>query len=378
MGSTMGAPQGVMTERERVFAVLRGGIPDRTPWYGDLSWWHSARLRAGSLPPEFADAEAGYLRMHQAAGVGVYLYSPFIWQQAYDETVAAEVSVEDGLTITTVRTPVGEVRSAIRDLPDSGTGAYVEHFVKSPDDLPVVRWMAEHQRVAPNYEAFSRCDALWGDQGFACALSPVCTAPLQSFLTRLAGLETTLELLAEARPELERTFAAMERADDPIFAIIADGPCLYVEFPENLSAEITGRRLMRTYCLPYWRTRIQQLHDAGKLVGIHNDGTLRGSLDLLIEAGFDVVESATPAPVGDMSLQEISETASGRIIVWGGLPGALFSPLYADAMFEDFVREALATFPRGSGFVLGVADQVPPDARFDRVCRVREIVDACG
>jgi hypothetical protein len=392
-----------MTERERLLAVLRGEMPDRTPWYGDLSWWHAAHMRDGTLPPEFADAATGYLRMHQAAGVGIYLYAPFLWHQEYDETVSVSVTAEDGLNRTEIATPVGTVRSVTQDLPESSTSANVEHFVKagaihesplqnyvghrvnvgaiheSPlqNDLAVMRWLAEHQRVTPNYEAFEACDALWGDQGFACALSPVCTAPIQSFLTRLAGVETTVALLhSEARDELELTFDAMERADDAVFEIIAAGPAVYVEFPENLSAEITGRRLMRGYAVPYWRRRIEQLHAAGKIVGIHNDGTLRGSLDLLIEAGFDVVESATPAPVGDMSLEEIRDTASGRIIVWGGLPGALFSPLYSDEYFDSFVRETLAVFPRGSGFVLGVADQVPPDAAFERICRVQEILEA--
>jgi hypothetical protein len=198
-------------------------------------------------------------------------------------------------------------------------------------------------------------------------------------MTRWAGVETTVSLWADARDDLERTIGVVQECEDAIFDIICAGPGSYVVFPENLSGEVTGRTLLRRYAIPYWQQRIGQLHEAGKRVGIHNDGTLRGSLPLLIEAGFDLVESVTPAPVGDMTLCEIREMTAGRLIVWGGLPGALFSPTTPEAVFTSFVNEVLTTFPGGSGFVLGVADQVPPDASFNRIRRVRETVNRmCG
>ena len=367
-----------MNERERVLAVLRGEVPDRTPWYGDLSWWHAAHLRRGDLPEEFARGDEGYLAMHRAAAVGIYLFPPFLWQEEYDETVQVSTEQQGDLTITVIQTPVGTVRNAIRDLPDSATGAYVEHFVKTPADLAVFRYAAEHRRIRPNYEAFERCDQMWGPWGIPCALAPVCVSPLQSLMTRWAGAGTTFALIADAPAELEATLEAVQAADDPVFEIIAEGPAYLICFPENLSGELSGRRLMRRYEMPYWQQRIEQLHRAGKVVGIHNDGTLRASLPLLVETGFDFVESVTPAPVGDMLLTEIRDATNGRTIVWGGLPGAIFSPLTPDDAFDNYVREVLRTFPPGSGFVLGVADQVPPDASFDRICRVRELVEESG
>lgn len=367
-----------MTERERLLAVLSGEVPDRTPWYGDLSWWHSAHLRRGDLPDRFARGPEGYLAMHAEAGVGIYLYPPFLWTDTPDTTVEVHTESGGGQTVTTIETPVGTVRSVLKDLPDSGTSAYVEHFVKRAEDLKVFRYVWEHRQIRPNYEAFAECDRLWGPHGLACALAPVCTSPLQTLMTRWAGADTTFALVADCPEELEATLRAVEAADDPVFEIICASGAVFVEFPENLSGELTGRNLMRRYEVPYWRRRIEQLHASGKKVGIHNDGTLRQSLPLLIEAGFDVVEAATPAPAGDMSLTELREATAGKIIVWGGLPGALFSSHYSDADFDDFVRQVLRTFPRDSGFVLGVADQVPPDATFNRICRVRELVDQWG
>jgi len=366
-----------MTERERLTAVLDGRTPDRTPWYGDLSWWHAAHAAAGDLPPEYA-GEDGYLRMHRNAGVGIYLYAPVVWTQAYDQTVTETVVVDGMASTTTLTTPVGSVRSVTVGLPESATSAIVEHYVKAPDDLRVLAYAHAHRRIAPNVAAFLACDARWGDAGMACVLAPIATTGLQMLITRWAGVETTVRLWADAREEFERFLGAFDEADDDVFEIIATSPGRCVEFPENLSGEVTGRALLRAYALPTWRRRIERLHDAGKVVGIHNDGTLRGSLPLLIEAGFDFVEAATPAPVGDMSIQEIRDATADRIIVWGGLPGALFSPATSDDAFAAHIEGVLRTFDRGSGFVLGVADQVPPDASFERVRRVREMVDRWG
>ncbi len=367
-----------MTERERLLAVLRGRTPDRTPWYADLSWWYSAHQARGDLPREWADAGDGYLQMHRDLGAGIYLYAPMVWTEEVGATVQAEVRTEGPYTTSTLTAPAGQVRSVTQELPESGTSAYVEHYVKTPADLRVMEYAFTHRTVRPNYAEFERCDAAWGDDGMACVLSPVCTSALQTLLSRWAGVETTIALLADARDDLERTLDAIQRSDDAIFDLICAGPGEYVEFPENLSGEVTGRRLIQRYELPYWRRRIAQLHAAGKRVGIHNDGTLRASLPLLVEAGFDVVESVTPWPVGDMTLDGIRAVTEGRCIVWGCLPGAMFSPLTPDAEFRAFVREVLRTFPPGSGFVLGAADQVPPDASAERIRLVRDLVDAQG
>jgi hypothetical protein len=42
-----------MTHRERILAAIRGDVPDRLPWLPRLEFWYRAKLRDGTLPPEF-------------------------------------------------------------------------------------------------------------------------------------------------------------------------------------------------------------------------------------------------------------------------------------------------------------------------------------
>ena len=60
-------------------------------------------------------------------------------------------------------------------------------------------------------------------------------------------------------------------------------------------------------------------------------------------------------------------------MLWGGCRAGIFSRNFSDQYFEDYVMNVLHV--ADERFVLGVADQVPPDAVPWRVGRVRELVD---
>jgi hypothetical protein len=73
-------------------------------------------------------------------------------------------------------------------------------------------------------------------------------------------------------------------------------------------------------------------------------------------------------------VEELRKASGPHIVIWGGLPGGLFSRNYSDEYFEQFVLNVLRQ--ADDRFVLGVADQVPPDAVPARIGRVRELVDS--
>jgi hypothetical protein len=367
-------------------------VADQTPWYADLSWWYAAQEQKGDLPQAFKDEDAdsglyhshfqlvptvgkGYLKMHQDLGAGICFYAPMVWKETFTEEIRFVTKAEGNLTISRITTPVGELESVSEYLPDSYTSAYRSHYIKCPDDLKVIRYIWENREITPDYAQFERVDRLWGGTGVAFCLGPLCTAHLQTLISRWAGIETTVSILVEAPAQLKETLDVLQAADDPIFEVIADSPAKAVEFADNVDGELTGKNLLREYVLPYWTRRVRQLQAKGKFVGVHNDGGVKSALPIIIEAGFDFVEAVTPAPVGDLSLEEIKNLTDGKIVVIGGLPGAFFSSLYPREFFENHVHKALSTFPHGKGFVLGVADQVPPDSEPGRIQLVREILE---
>lgn len=363
-----------MTERERVLSVFRKEKPDITPWFGDLSWWYNSRKEKGILPPDW-EGETGYLNFYREAGCGIYLYPPSLYRQEFDPTIKIEVEQRGVFTITCIRTPEGCLRSVQKKLVASNTSAYVEYFIKKVEDLKVMRYFFSHRKFTPDYEQFEKIDSLWNGWGIPCALAPCCTSALQTLLTRWAGISTTIDLLSEAPGELEQTIEEVQSSDDSIFDILQSSPALLFCLPENLSGQVTGRFLMQRYEIPYWEKRISQLHQAGKYVLLHNDGSLQASLPLLMKTGLDGIEAVTPEPAGDLKLEEIRDMVNGKKVIWGCLPGVFFSPEYEEEFFLSYIRQVLKIFPVGTPFVLGVADQVPPDAEFSRIKLVRKVVE---
>jgi len=91
------------------------------------------------------------------------------------------------------------------------------------------------------------------------------------------------------------------------------------------------------------------------------------------------IEACTPDPVGDVPVEEWDTyTEANSTIMWGGIPGPYFTDSVTDEEFIHFVERVLTVMRRKPQYVLGVADQVPPDALTYRVAMVRELVEEHG
>jgi hypothetical protein len=149
--------------------------------------------------------------------------------------------------------------------------------------------------------------------------------------------------------------------------------------PENLSAEMVGRSLFERYLRPFQEKWSARIRGRGMHSCIHMDGTLRGLLREEASVGLSFIEAMTPSPVGDVSVDDWKECAgSSSTVFWGGIPGVYFTPLVIDEEFERHVRHVLSIMRREPRYVLGIADQAPPDTLEYRIRQVRELVEKYG
>ena len=362
-----------MDPRSRALAVLRGQKADVVPWYGDLDYWLTY-LRAEKLLPERYQGD-GLYQLHRDLGVGFYLQGYFPFRAHYEGVRVTEES-NDNLTITRVETPVGTLRAVEKYLPESYCKAYEERFVKDWRDLKPLRYWCEHTHYEPDYSLAARRYDLIGDYGLVLCYLP--RSPLMELVAITAGIRAVTYALADAPEEFAETFAALERKNDEACQIALDSPAECLMIPENLSSETVGKRLYNQYVRPHDERWARRIKEAGKHSFIHMDGTLRGLIREVSATGFHVLEALTPAPVGDIPIEEIGGWLAGDAIVWGGLPGVYFTDLVSDAEFDAFVLRVLAVMRREPRYVLGVADQVPPGSRMGRIARVAKLVEQYG
>lgn len=373
-----------MTHRERALAVLEGRAPDRVPWFADLDYWTTAKIARGELSQDFKRSRE-YIDWHEELGCGFYLQGHFPFR-AVGEGYAVEEGRSDGTgnsgrhaahRFRTITTPLGTLRERHRYLEGSFSEAAVEHLVETPADLAPYRFVAEHTRYVADYEWAEKRREQIGDRGILVVYTP--RTPFMHLLAVDAGLENVMSTMMEAPEELDETISAMRKSSDPAAALAAESPADAVMIPENLSAEMVGPAFFERYLRGPQTAWSRTIRRAGKHSCIHMDGTLRGLLREECSVGLSFIDACTPAPVGDVPVRDWPEYTEGtETVLWGGIPGGYFTDSVEDAEFDRHVIEVLEVMRRAPRYVLGVADQVPPDGLERRVRRVAELVERHG
>jgi hypothetical protein len=368
-----------MNERQRVLAVLKGQKPDRIPWYADLDYWISYLKAENRVPVKYRDGQGeispqGVCQLSRDLGAGFYLQGYFPFREIHD--YEENIETQGHRRITRVVTPFGEIRQVEAWMPDSYCWAWPEMFVKSWRDLGALRYMFEHTRYEPDYALAAERRDLIGDNGIV-----LCYLPRSPFMVTnvlLAGVEAVSFAIADAPEEFDETMAALTRSLDQAAEIAVGSPAECLMIPDNISSEAVGKRRYTRYVRPFHERWTQRIRAAGKISCVHIDGTLKGLVREISEAGFDFLEAMTPHPVGDLPVEEWKNWVDERVVMWGGIPGLYFTDLVNDAEFDAFVIRLLRTMTSAPRYVLGVADQVPPRSRWERIARVRELVDMYG
>ena len=79
------------------------------------------------------------------------------------------------------------------------------------------------------------------------------------------------------------------------------------------------------------------------------------------------------------TLMEIREGLGSGKTVWGGIPSvALIREDMSDRVFEDFLNGTFGNLGAGDRLILGVSDNVPPDADLRRLETIKRRIEEFG
>jgi len=188
-----------------------------------------------------------------------------------------------------------------------------------------------------------------------------------------------VDIFMQDQAALAQTVNIIKTSHDKAAQISLQSPAEILMIPENLSAEVVGPLLFNDYMRPYQQEWAAKIKNAGKYSTIHMDGTLKGLLREECSVGLSFIEAMTPAPVGDLGVEGWADFVEDKeTVFWGGIPGVYFTPHLSDEQFDEFVIKTLLVMASEPRYVLGVADQVPPDGLESRVRRVSELLDKYG
>lgn len=366
-----------MKPNERVRTVYGGGTPDQVPLLLDLSHWYKRNMDTGFDLSGYSEVERGLVDLHKQLGAVAYVEMGAFYDLYTDDPgVVVESSTEDGVFRTSIRTPVGVLHEERVFNRDSYSYGIRKHLLESPEDFPVVEFLMERLRCRPKWGFFRDWQTALGELAYPYAQLPYSGSGY--LISRYMGVEKTVFAILDEPEKVQRLIDAVNACNLRILDAIVDGPFETLIISDNYDSNVQTRDFFDRYVRDYYTEVGRRLHAQGKHLAVHVDGESRGVLGWLSECGVDCADALTPAPMFALTPEQMRAQSGGDLILSGGIPATVFGPEATDAEFVECVKRWLDTRHTSSRLLLAAGDQVPPEAPYERIAMLPELVEQYG
>ena len=363
--------------RQEVLKTFRRENPHKIVWQPRLEHWYNVNQVRGTLPESYRGASLldiyrdlpASVRYYYGEGKDISSPDTYIIFEYVDGAEVKEVREGENIYVY-FYSPLGNLRG-VKRLGEWGCSwHYLEHPVKTLEDLNILEYIVTHTHYRFNWEFYEVAKSTigeWGEIQFYWERSP-----FQRLFLQYMGIENTVFLIQDHPDRLKEYLKKAEEAENELFEVLSSCPITILNFGENIDGRFDSPRLYHEYLLPYYKKRVDELHRAGKFCHLHMDGYLKPLLPYLREAGFDGIEGATPLPQGDIAVEELKE-AMGEMILLDGIPMLLFLPEYTREELEEFTKKILKLF--SPNLILGISDEISPLGDIEKVEFVSQVVE---
>lgn len=360
-----------MTKRERYLKALRNEPTDQIVWAPNFDYWLAVNTAEGTLPEKYAGMSGNDI---------VRAIGGTIWRRVgglktvLDSSVKTRASSTDGVTVSEIETPIGTVRSVHK--PTEGphrSKACTEHYIKDLESLRVMQYVAEATHYEPNFEPTANALKEVGEDGVV--LNSCFCVPFIQFAKTDAGYVNGIYLWTDYRDQVDRLIQVYHRNFIQGYSILAQGPADMISTGDNMDGVTMSPRLFKEYAIGFYKEASEAIHAGGKLFAGHWCGRTESLLGLVPGCGLDSVEAIVTKPMADISLAEALDLLRGEVVLQGGIPSVLVCEEGCSREeFERYIKDTILPLKGRRGFVLGMSDNVPPNADFTRVEAVAELI----
>jgi uroporphyrinogen-III decarboxylase len=282
-------------------------------------------------------------------------------------------------------TPRGALRVEVRQTEDWRWGDHVpflddyiiprarKHLIAEEDDLEPLRYLL----VPPKREELDHFEAEARKTRFLAREHDLLVTGGWGVGADLIGWLFGLEDMVYAiydRPdfirELLEIISAWNRAR--MEAVLEAGVDLYIKRAWYENCDFWTPTAFREFLLPILAADVELAHEKGARFGTIITSNAMPLLDLLLEAGVDVVIGVDPRA---WDLERTKKKVRGEVCLWGGLNGHLTIERGSPEEVRAEVLRALEVLAPGGGFVLSPVDNVREDTPRSRE-NVRTLIDA--
>ena len=368
----------MMTNRERLLAIMDGRSPDRIPWIPRMLLWWLYHRNYGTLPEQY---EGMTLReIERDMGMGTAARDGRVYTTSI-KNVDVVVTNEGMDTVTEWVTPIGTISNRARRTPELDMAgirsAEIEEPLKTPADYDVMMYVIENTQYFPCYEEYQAYEDEIGDDGYP--MVAVGDGPFHNFLIALAGYEKGYYDLADNPEKVEGLLDLMTQKErEEMWPIVAKSPARLLQHGLHFDSQLTPPNMYDKYITPYYQAFTELMHRHDKVVAMHADNDSRRILTQLSDSGFDMMECFTTEPLVRCTLEEARQAWGTDMIIWGGIPSVILEEDFTEEEFEAYMAAMFKTIAPGDAFILGVADNVTGPAMLSRLARVTEMIEDIG
>jgi hypothetical protein len=378
----------MMAQRDRFFAVMENRRPDRVPFFPDITDWYIARRtprgerqpfatgqmifdddpihrRQVDLPERFRDFTLLDFYREFDWGCPIHAYEGIGTER---DGVSVRTRQEGQRRHQTIETHEGVLHTIWGRAPH-GSESIVRYPVQEPDDVRAVEFLARHTHYRGDAQAVERILDALGERGVIDVV--IGRTPFGLLVQELMGYEAVAYALADEPRIVHQLMDALSPGFRERVRIAAELPGRIAIISDHADEHLISPRQFEEFCLPHYREAQKTLHAAGKFVSTHLDGNIRGLLPLLPEAGFDLLDGCTPAPMGNYEPEDLGPILGPRLKAYCGVPSALFCtnvPTDEILSYGRRIAEALAP-----NVILNIADVLPPDGDIEQVIALGQV-----
>ena len=394
-----------MNHRERMLAAIRGQHIDQIPWAPRMDLWFIANRAKGTLPNGFMDltnsvevAKALGVACHAVRadftnlrspehlllrGFGLDLHDDYPFRIRVED-LAVEFHYDEENFSTTIKTSAGNVTTHTQlraEMLRNGISLpfITSYPIKSENDLEAVAQVFDRLEVIPTPEAYSEFQRRVGDQGVAVAAGLYAASPMHLMLHDLMPMEQFFTSYLEDVDSLYKLAERMEPFFEAVLDAVIQCDAEVIYWGSNYDQNITWPPFFRDEIVSWLKKVSRRVHDAGKHLLTHTDGENKGLLSLYPSCEFDIAESVCPHPMTMCTLKEIRERLGPKITAWGGIPSIAFlDGTMEDEEFDGYINKIFSDLGTGEHLILGVSDNVPPEANLSRFEKIEQKIEAFG
>lgn len=301
-----------MNAHERVKATIHEEIPDKISLFASTSLSLGSkgaifqklidrgmcrRLDVPTHKPSFSPPESMNLYLKDVAYTVRHYYSDGNWQLKH-----------------TYETPIGTIEAIAAKNLDLGVRGdnFQSHFIKEPRDWLVINFIFQKllDNLQPNHKEIQRVKEELGGEGYVIGL--VERTPFQRGWIEFASIER-LVVDCKNQPDEFLAFLELQYAyHQKIAEFAAECPTDLILVDDNIT-NVISPTYYEQYCIPFYKLYCDQIKSVNKKLAVHHDGLLHHLKDQIAKAPFEVIDSLTAPPSGDVPLADARKEWPGKI-----------------------------------------------------------------